>query len=72
MVVFVYAGGNYRWPNLVGKPWQYAKKIIEGELPRVGVVVLRKGAVRIFDFCCNRVFVYIDDSGIVAKVPVIG
>ncbi|KAE8651929.1 hypothetical protein Csa_006483 [Cucumis sativus] len=70
MVVEV--GGNYRWPNLVGKRWQYAKRKIEEELPRVGVAVMRRGAIRIEDFCCNRVIVYVDDSGIVVEVPVIG
>lgn len=69
---FVDAGGNFRWPKLVGKKGDYAKSEIEKDVRCVRVVILRQGTVRIENFCCNRVFVYVDDSGHVVDVPTIG
>ncbi|KAL1222074.1 Proteinase inhibitor [Cardamine amara subsp. amara] len=67
------AGGyKYMWPELVGQSGEKAKMTIERENPNVGVALLRAGDMRLKDFCCNRVFVYLHSDGTVIRVPKIG
>ncbi|KAL1220226.1 Proteinase inhibitor [Cardamine amara subsp. amara] len=67
------AGGyKYMWPELVGETGEKAKMTIEKENPNVGVAFLRSGDRRIEDFCCNRVFVYLNSHGTVTRSPKIG
>ncbi|KAI4383535.1 hypothetical protein MLD38_009362 [Melastoma candidum] len=65
-------GFKYRWPNLVGKSGVLAKRVIEANNPLVTVVVLPFGSVGLTDFCCNRVYVFLDENSNVIATPIIG
>ncbi|KAL6224821.1 hypothetical protein ACLB2K_003676 [Fragaria x ananassa] len=63
------------WPEVVGKPVQLAKAIIEKDNPFVTADIVKPGTgVIIGDYCCNRVRVYEDKQGNVVAhhVPRIG
>ncbi|GMG99886.1 hypothetical protein Nepgr_001726 [Nepenthes gracilis] len=63
---------KFQWPELVGRDGQQAKAIIERENPSVTVVVLPPERVGLPDFCCNRVYLLIDENGKVASIPLVG
>ncbi|KAI3460239.1 hypothetical protein Pfo_016902 [Paulownia fortunei] len=65
---------NYRtiWPNLLGMDAEEAKAIILKDNPVVRVVFLHKGDATTFDFCCNRVWLWIDENNRVFRVPKVG
>ncbi|KAI4326146.1 hypothetical protein MLD38_031489 [Melastoma candidum] len=67
-------GGGYKsqWPELVGKDGIYAKQVIEKDNPIVNVLLIPFGSAVIFDFCCNRVHVFLDQNFNVLKTPRIG
>ncbi|KAE8009085.1 hypothetical protein FH972_005539 [Carpinus fangiana] len=65
-------GYKYQWPKLVGKSKQQAKAVIEKDNPLVRVVVLPPGAIGLGDFCCNRVYLYVDRNGKTISVPRVG
>ena len=64
--------GKSSWPELVGVNATLAATAIAHDRPDVAVEVLPPGAPVIPDFNPARVRVFIDNNGIVNKVPVIG
>ncbi|KAF8018362.1 hypothetical protein BT93_H3294 [Corymbia citriodora subsp. variegata] len=65
-------GGRCEWPELVGQNGEKAKAVIEKENTFVTVKVLPDGMLGIFDHCINRVYVYLDENGIVQWPPRVG
>ncbi|CAK7340847.1 unnamed protein product [Dovyalis caffra] len=65
-------GGMAVWAELQGKQASEAKAAIEKQYPWVTVVILPKDDPGSFDFCCNRVFLFINSNGQVVNVPQIG
>ena len=59
--------GKLAWPELVGV---LAAMVITHERPDVAVELLPPGSPVTPDYNTKRVRVYIDNNGIVAKVPV--
>ncbi|KAK9046901.1 hypothetical protein V6N11_052771 [Hibiscus sabdariffa] len=66
------AGHKVSWPELLGKKQAEAQATIQRDNPQVTVVILSPGRARFFDFCCNRVYLSVDGSGIVTKTPTVG
>lgn len=66
--------GKYKvtWPDLVGKSSEEAKSIITKDNAVVTVVLVHKGEPVLDDFCCNRVWLYVDDNNRVTRVPHVG
>ncbi|RZC63793.1 hypothetical protein C5167_025541 [Papaver somniferum] len=62
------------WPELVGKPGAQAKAIIEREAPGVRAIIIPKERPHTEDFCCNRVWVFVnhDSQKTVAWTPKLG
>lgn len=61
------------WPKLVGQNGEQAKVVIEKDNPTVTAVLIRKGKEFGFtDYCCNRVYVWIDEKGNVCEIPMVG
>nr|AKG97545.1 inhibitor protein [Oryza sativa Japonica Group] len=60
------------WPELVGVLATLAATKIGKDRPDVAVEVLPPGAPLTPDFNDKRVRVFMDDNGIVFKIPVIG
>ncbi|KAF8405721.1 hypothetical protein HHK36_007798 [Tetracentron sinense] len=65
-------GKRYEWPELVGKNGESAKTIIEKDNPFVTAVVIPTENFRDLTFCCNRVWVNVDNKGNVVSVPRVG
>ncbi|CAN6720412.1 unnamed protein product [Malus baccata var. baccata] len=63
---------KYVWPKLVGKPASDAAATINKSNPAVIVLILKPGFIRLGNFCCNRVYVFTDEKGIVSEVPTVG
>ncbi|XP_009605664.2 proteinase inhibitor I-B-like isoform X3 [Nicotiana tomentosiformis] len=64
--------GKQSWPELVGKPAETAKKIIEKENPIAKVQFLFPGMVRPANYVCGRVFVVVNWNLIVQITPRMG
>ncbi|MCL7028482.1 hypothetical protein MKW94_016137 [Papaver nudicaule] len=66
--------GLKTWPQLLGKPAAKAKATIERDMPNVTAIVIPKELHVIQDFCCNRVWVAVnnDHQRTVAYVPRVG
>nr|XP_027073348.1 trypsin/subtilisin inhibitor-like [Coffea arabica] len=62
---------KYEWPELKGANGQHAKAVIEKENPYVTVVPGHSRFI-LADFCCNRVFVFLDENDNVIVGPRIG
>jgi hypothetical protein len=60
------------WPELLGAPSDAAKQKILTDRPDVHVIVLPDGSIVDGRFDDKRVRVFVNDSGNVAKVPIIG
>ncbi|KAI3981353.1 hypothetical protein MKX01_001798 [Papaver californicum] len=62
------------WLELVGKPGAQAKKIIESQAPGVKAIIIWKDQLFTEDFCCNRVWVFVnhDSHKTVAWTPKFG
>ncbi|KAL3329017.1 hypothetical protein AABB24_036230, partial [Solanum stoloniferum] len=69
---FVLCPGKQSWPELVGKPAEYAKKIIEKENPIAHISVLFPGMLRPANYVCGRVFLVVDWEAIVKITPIMG
>uniref|UniRef100_A0A3Q7I6Z1 Uncharacterized protein n=2 Tax=Solanum lycopersicum TaxID=4081 RepID=A0A3Q7I6Z1_SOLLC len=67
-----FCSGKQSWPELVGKPAEYAKKIIEKENPIAHVSVLFPGMPRPGNYVCGRVFLVVDWEAIVKITPRMG
>ncbi|XP_022876728.1 glu S.griseus protease inhibitor-like [Olea europaea var. sylvestris] len=66
-------GYKFMWPNTLGMYGEQAKRIIEKDNPFVTAVIVHRGEGVTDDFCCNRVWVYVDEHGKVAyRVPIVG
>ncbi|KAL0408948.1 UNVERIFIED_CONTAM: hypothetical protein Sradi_1829200 [Sesamum radiatum] len=61
------------WPELVGVEAWACKVKIERENPIVTVVTVpRQGGTIRPDFCCNRVYLFVDENHICYFVPTVG
>ncbi|KAB2616942.1 proteinase inhibitor [Pyrus ussuriensis x Pyrus communis] len=56
-------GHQTDWPELLGKPLSKAKAVIQK------TIVVKKSGIIGVEVCCNRVYVFIDESGNVSRVP---
>ncbi|CAN6807697.1 hypothetical protein Bca4012_002123 [Brassica carinata] len=65
------AGKKFKWPELVGKNGEIAKMTIERENLNVTAIIMPIGSGTI-NFCCNRVYIFIDTNHSVLNVPIIG
>ncbi|OMP01109.1 Proteinase inhibitor I13, potato inhibitor I [Corchorus olitorius] len=65
--------GKSSWPELVGVKGEIAEATIEKENPLVDARIVVVGrAVVTAEFRCDRVWVWVDDNGNVARTPIIG
>ncbi|KAG5560538.1 hypothetical protein RHGRI_003755 [Rhododendron griersonianum] len=64
--------GKSSWPELIGVQGETAEATIERENPLVNAQIVVEGTVVITNFDCTRVWVWVDDDGVVTRVPVIG
>ncbi|KAI3893175.1 hypothetical protein MKX03_020200 [Papaver bracteatum] len=61
------------WPELVGKPGDVAKEIIEKENPCLRrVLIILDGTLTDLAFFPDRVYVRVDESNVVTQVPRVG
>ncbi|KAL6529185.1 hypothetical protein OROGR_014808 [Orobanche gracilis] len=60
------------WPELVGSRGHHCKVTIERDNPTVTVIFVPPPGYMDRDFCCNRVYVFLDDNGICLFAPKIG
>ncbi|PKI36039.1 hypothetical protein CRG98_043563 [Punica granatum] len=60
------------WPELYGTSGEKALAVIKRENPMVQAFIVKKGTAVILNYCCDRVWVWVDDSGVVDRVPTIG
>ncbi|KAG8389854.1 hypothetical protein BUALT_Bualt01G0022100 [Buddleja alternifolia] len=60
------------WPNLLGMAAEEAKAIIVQDNPLVTVVSVPPGVGVIHNFCCNRVWLWLDEKNHVQLVPKVG
>ncbi|PWA46627.1 proteinase inhibitor I13 [Artemisia annua] len=61
--------GKSSWPELVGATGEAAAATIERENPLVNAIVLLDGTPTTRDFRCDRVWVWVNSSGIVLRPP---
>ncbi|KAF8392254.1 hypothetical protein HHK36_022596 [Tetracentron sinense] len=64
--------GKSSWPELLGTQGDVAAATIERENPLVTARIVLEGNFVIQDFRCTRVWVWVDNSGTVTRVPKIG
>ncbi|KAL3746092.1 hypothetical protein ACJRO7_015102 [Eucalyptus globulus] len=64
--------GKQQWPELIGQSGDNAKAAIEKDNPYVTAVLIPMGQGREGNFCCNRVFVWTNEYGLVSMVPEVG
>ncbi|KAL4588094.1 hypothetical protein LXL04_000973 [Taraxacum kok-saghyz] len=64
--------GKSSWPELVGLTGGEAERRIETENSRVNATVLLDGTPTTKDFRCDRVWVWVNSSGVVIRAPRIG
>ncbi|XP_062103273.1 proteinase inhibitor-like [Humulus lupulus] len=64
--------GKNSWPELVGANGEEAAKKIEEENSNVDAIVVVEGSGVPENFSCLRVWVWVNDYGIVTQVPNIG
>ncbi|XP_022876727.1 inhibitor of trypsin and hageman factor-like [Olea europaea var. sylvestris] len=66
-------GYKYRWPNTLGMDGEKAKRIIEKDNPLVTGVIVPDGNYVIDNFCCNRVWIFVNKQGkVILPVPMVG
>ncbi|GFP85188.1 proteinase inhibitor, partial [Phtheirospermum japonicum] len=69
-------GGLSSWQVFVagvgGKNGEAAAAVIEQQNSNVDAIVLPPGSVVIQDFRCDRVWVWVNESGVVTRTPTIG
>ncbi|CAN1137002.1 Proteinase inhibitor [Linum perenne] len=61
--------GKNSWPELLGKRGQTAAATVERENRHVHAIIIKEGAPMTRDFRCDRVWVVVDDHGVVTSVP---
>lgn len=69
---YLLIGVKKEWPELVGVAQAVAKAQIEKENQFVTAVPIPKDAFVTLDWCCNRVWLGVDDDGLVVGVPKVG
>ncbi|CAM8939860.1 hypothetical protein QQ045_001115 [Rhodiola kirilowii] len=65
------SSGKSSWPELLGTQGQAAAATIEMENPSVKAVVVLEGSIVTQEIDCARVRVWVDDSGVVTRIPII-
>ncbi|CAH8387327.1 unnamed protein product [Eruca vesicaria subsp. sativa] len=65
-------GMKSSWPELVGKRGEEAKEIIDRENTKVKAKIISEGAIIFPVIVCERVYVFVNDCGIVTKTPSVG
>ncbi|KAH7517337.1 hypothetical protein FEM48_Zijuj09G0052800 [Ziziphus jujuba var. spinosa] len=60
------------WPELVGEKGEEAARKIEQQNRNVKAIFILEGSPVSKDFSCNRVRVWVNQSGIVTQVPLVG
>ncbi|KAM0050657.1 putative proteinase inhibitor I13, potato inhibitor I [Helianthus debilis subsp. tardiflorus] len=63
--------GKDSWPELVGAKGEAAVATIEKENPLVNAIVILEGTPTPRDFRCDRVWVWVNDKGVVTRTPII-
>ncbi|KAF8392253.1 hypothetical protein HHK36_022595 [Tetracentron sinense] len=64
--------GKSSWPELLETQGEVAAATIERENPLVTAIIVLEGSLVSGDFLCTRVWVWVNKSGIVTRVPTIG
>ncbi|OWM66745.1 hypothetical protein CDL15_Pgr010397 [Punica granatum] len=64
--------GKNCWPELYGTSREKALAVIKRENPMVMASIVKEGTPDIMNYCCDRVWVWVDNSGVVVRVPTIG
>ncbi|KAG6515192.1 hypothetical protein ZIOFF_025577 [Zingiber officinale] len=64
--------GKGSWPELVGVDGEEAAAVIIAENRGVTTRIVEMGSFVIQDFRCDRVWVWVDKQGKVARVPIVG
>ncbi|KAK6146800.1 hypothetical protein DH2020_020669 [Rehmannia glutinosa] len=68
-----YHGYKTAWPELVGQAGPKCKAAIEKDNPFVTVVnVPRNGGTIEPDYCCNRVYLFVDENNVCYFIPTVG
>lgn len=70
MFYFMYTGKG-SWPELVGASGEAAAAVIERQNPNVHAIILKVGTPTTRDFRCDRVWVWVNDYGVVVRTPII-
>lgn len=65
-------GMKSSWPELVGRRGEEAKEIIERENTKVTAEIISENADVLAVVICDRVYVRINDYGIVTQIPIVG
>ncbi|KAJ0946531.1 putative proteinase inhibitor I13, potato inhibitor I [Helianthus annuus] len=58
-------------PSLYGAKGEAAAATIEKENPLVNAIVILEGTPTTRDFRCDRVWVWVNDKGVVTRTPII-
>ncbi|KAG8366710.1 hypothetical protein BUALT_Bualt17G0107700 [Buddleja alternifolia] len=61
-----------KWPDLVGLRASICRTIIEQDNPFVTVVNVPPGGTIDGNFCCNRVYLFLDDKNVCKFPPTVG
>ncbi|KAL5561768.1 hypothetical protein UlMin_031515 [Ulmus minor] len=61
--------GKNSWPELVGANGKEAAEQIEKENENVDAIVILEGTPTTRDFRCERVWVWVNDYGVVTRIP---
>ncbi|KDP21344.1 hypothetical protein JCGZ_21815 [Jatropha curcas] len=64
--------GKSSWPELLGANGKAAAATIEKENGNVDAILVKEGSSVILDFRCDRVWVWVNENGVVTRVPIIG
>ncbi len=57
------------WPELVGRPRQEAEAVLASEAEDCSVLFLPQDSMVTADFSEDRIRVFVDDEGVVSRVP---
>ncbi|RWR87885.1 inhibitor of trypsin and hageman factor-like protein [Cinnamomum micranthum f. kanehirae] len=64
--------GKSVWPELLRVDGEVAKSTIEEENSLVTAQIVTEGTIVTPDYRCDRVWVWVDETSIVTRVPQIG
>lgn len=70
--MFKFDVGKLKWLELVGEKGEVVKRVIERENKYVCVLIVKFGSFVIYDYCCDRVWVWVNDVGIVVSIFYVG